>query len=138
MSKSPITALERAQSNGSMDPDFIPSELRESRGSALTVTPGERHKYNNAYSKASKSRKKKHIARHLRRKTARRAERKRKVIESRRVVDKPKPVVHRYTPLNTVDPYMLLDRNQKIEEASKRRRDHGTAVRKLLYNDPRL
>jgi hypothetical protein len=148
MSKSSRTALERGQSNGSIDSDFIPSDLRTSPGSALSVTPSERKRYNSAYIKAKTSRKKKHIARHLRRKTARRAERKRKVIESRRALDSPiidpprwlyaantarttlKKSPDEYTKFKQkqIAQHMLLSTQEKMKAASDRRTDRGKNI----------
>lgn len=96
--------------------------------------------------------KKKHIARHLRRKTARRAERKRKVIESRRAVESPivdppkwlyaanttrkalKKSPDEYTKFKQkqIAEHMLLSSQQKMKAASDRRRDHAKNIGHLI------
>jgi hypothetical protein len=122
-----------------MDSTYIPSILRTSPGTAFSVSRNERKRYNSAYDKASTSRKRRHIAKHLRRKSARRAHRKRgtrRSYEADVVAPPPpprkkssQPVVAYETP---IDPHMLLNTRQKMLAASERRIDRGINVQSFL------
>ena len=137
MSRNSRTTLERMPSAGSMDSAYIPDILRRSLGNAVSVSRNERRKYNSAYRKASTSRKKKHIARHLRRKTARRAQRKRDAqpvhAEETPVVVPPKksPVFTRKREVRP-DEYSTRSGLDNMLAASKMRTDRATMVQSFL------
>lgn len=155
MSKSSRTALERMPSTDSMVSEYIPESLKkESKGTSLSVTPSERKRYKFAYDNVEgtsqeKRVKRKYIAKHLRIKTKRRATRKRKIKESRRVVDR--PIVDPPKWLNTANAtrktspdeytkfkrqqiaeHMSLSREQKVKAASDRRTDRGKNYAHLI------
>jgi len=124
------TNLERMPSTGSMDSNYIPDVLRRSLGNALSVSQNERKRYNSAYKNASTSRKKKHIARHLRRKTSRRAQRKRAAhIEPIRIEEA--PVVPRKNQ-RASDEYSRRSAVENLIAASLRRTDRVNNVNAFL------
>ena len=129
MPKNLRTSLERMPSTGSLDSINIPSILRTSPETALSVSANERKKYNSAYHKASTSRKRRHIAKHLRRKTERRAKRKRGTRRSYKadVVAPPQKVVAK-------NPHMSLPPEKMLKEASDRRSNPDNYVRTYLSN----
>jgi len=132
MSRNSRTSLERIPSAGSMDSTYIPEELRRSLGTALTLSQNERKRYKRAYAEASKSRKRRHIAKHLRRKTARRAERKRATrrspIEEEPVPPKKPPVSTRRNP----DEYSRRSGVDNMRDAADRRADRVENVRVFI------